>query len=373
MVSRKPVHRREQCVRRFVWSQARRLAVVDFADRLAAVRDLLGRLVAQNGLPGAAIAVAVDGERVFDHYEGDAAPGRTAAADTLWDLASIGKAYTAATITALVERGELTFSRPVAAVLPECTGGDRERITLRHLLTHTAGLDDDAPEVARLRAANAPLEAIVDAALRTPLRFAPGTDRRYGGLGSAVAAQVAVRATGTPFPDLLRTLVLEPGELHDTFRPPPLSEANRLAHVAGVPGADPFEAIDPAADVRATVRDLLRFGLLFAPGGPRVLSEAGVRMMTTDQTGRDFYDTADNDTIYAQAIGFVLKGRPGLRELAGARVFGHLGSTGCLLWVDPAERVVGAFVSNLEVGLDDIYFRLDRVANVTTAALTRRH
>jgi hypothetical protein len=35
--------------------------------------------------------------------------------------------------------------------------------------------------------------------------------------------------------------------------------------------------------------------------------------------------------------------------------------------------VVGAFVSNLEVGLDDIYFRLDRVANVTTAALTRRH
>jgi CubicO group peptidase (beta-lactamase class C family) len=59
--------------------------------------------------------------------------------------------------------------------------------------------------------------------------------------------------------------------------------------------------------------------------------------------------------------------------LAGGRVFGHLGSTGCLLWVDPAERVVGAFVSNLEVGLDDIYFRLDRVANVTTTALTRRH
>jgi CubicO group peptidase (beta-lactamase class C family) len=347
--------------------------VVDFADRLAAVRDLLGRLVAQNGLPGAAIAVAVDGERVFEHYEGDAAPGRTAAADTLWDLASIGKAYTAATITALVERGELTFSRPVAAVLPECTGGDRERITLRHLLTHTAGLDDDAPEVARLRAANAPLEAIVAAALRTPLRFAPGTDRRYGGLGSAVAAQVAVLATGTPFPDLLRTLVLEPGEMHDTFRPPPRSEANRFARVAGVPDADPFEAIHPAADVRATARDLLRFGLLFAPGGPRVLSEAGVRMMTTDQTGRDFYDTADNDTIYAQTIGFVLKGRPGLRELAGARVFGHLGSTGCLLWVDPAERVVGAFASNLEVGLDDIYFRLDRVANVTTAALTRRH
>ena len=97
-----------------------------------------------------------------------------------------------------------------------------------------------------------------------------------------------------------------------------------------------------------------------------------MRVMTTDQTGRDFYDGANNATVYAQAIGFVLHGRPGLRELASPHVFGHAGGTGCLLWVDPAERAVGAFVSNSETGLDDIYFRLDRVANATTAALTRR-
>ena len=344
----------------------------DFDARFAAVRDLLGHMVEREGVPGAALAVAVDGEPVFTHYAGDAAPGCPAAADTLWDLASIGKVYTAATITALVERGELSFSRPVAAVLPACTGDGRERITLRHLLTHTAGLDDEAPDVAALSASDAPLEAFVDAALRAPLRFAPGTDRRYGGLGSAVAAQVAVRATGVPFPELVRALVLEPGGLRDTFRPLPPGEAGRLAHVSGGPAVPSLEAADPAADVRATVRDLLRFGLLFAPGGPRVLSEAGVRAMTTDQTGRDFYDGADNDTVYAQAIGFVLNGRPGLRELASPRVFGHVGCTGCLLWVDPAERVVGAFVSNREAGLDELCFRCDRVANVTTAAVTRR-
>src|SRR5688500_13371377 len=138
------------------------MAVADVDARFASVRDLLGRLVARDGVPGAALAVAVDGEPVFEHYAGYAAAGRPAAAETLWDLASIGKAYTAAAITALVERGELTFSRPVAAVLPACAGDGRERITLRHLLTHTAGLDDDAPAVARLAAANAPLEAIVD-------------------------------------------------------------------------------------------------------------------------------------------------------------------------------------------------------------------
>jgi len=346
--------------------------MADVAERFAAVRDLLGRMVAREGVPGAALAVTVDGATVFEQYDGIAAPGRPADAGTLWDLASIGKAYTAATITALVERGELTFSRPVAAVLPACTGDGRERITLRHLLTHTSGLDDEAEEVARRTAAGAPLEAIVEAALRTPLRFLPGTDRRYGNLGSAVAAQVAARATGTPFSDLLRALVLEPAELRDTYRPVPPAEAGRLAHVAGVPGSPAPEAAHPASDVRATLRDLLRFGRHFAPGGPRVLSEAGVWAMTTDQTGRDFYDGADNDTHYAQAIGFVLKGRPGLRELAGAAVVGHLGSTGCLLWIDPDERVVGAFVSNCERELSDIWYRCDRVANATAAALTRR-
>src|SRR5262249_40215197 len=135
-----------------------------------------------------------------------------------------------------------------------------------------------------------------------------------------------------------------------------------------------FDGAHPAGDIVATVCDLLRFGLTFAPGGPRVLSDAGVRMMTTDQTGRDFYDGADNDTRYAQAVGFLLRGRPGLRELASPGVFGHAGGSGCLIWVDPAERVVGAFVSAFEEApsLDDVYFLLDRVANVTTAALAHR-
>src|SRR3954447_2887152 len=135
--------------------------MTDFEERFVPVRDLLRRMVANEGLPGVALAVTVDGATVIEQYEGFAAPGRPADSGTLWDLASIGKAYTAATITALVERGELTFSRPVAAVLPACTGEGRERITLRHVLTHTSGLDDDAAEVVHLRAAQAPLAAIV--------------------------------------------------------------------------------------------------------------------------------------------------------------------------------------------------------------------
>src|SRR5262245_24664346 len=102
-------------------------------EQVVPIRNLLERIVAREGRQAAAIEVAVDGETVFEHYEGSDAAGRPATVETLWDLASIGKVYTAATVTALVERGALTFSRPVAAILPDFTGEGRERITLRHL------------------------------------------------------------------------------------------------------------------------------------------------------------------------------------------------------------------------------------------------
>src|SRR5215217_2034821 len=66
-------------------------SMAEFDARFAPVRDLLDRMVAREGVPGAALAVAVDGEMVFEHYAGVAAPGCPAHAGTLWDVASIGK------------------------------------------------------------------------------------------------------------------------------------------------------------------------------------------------------------------------------------------------------------------------------------------
>ena len=91
----------------------------------------------------------------------------------------------------------------------------------------------------------------------------------------AIAGRMAAVTAGMSFPDLVRTYVLEPGELHDTFMPPPRSEYPRLAHIVnslayGTAGAmynAPY-ALDlahPAFGTVASVRDLLRFGLLFAP------------------------------------------------------------------------------------------------------------
>lgn len=102
---------------------------MDATERLQSVRDLLQRFVTVEDVPGAALAVALDGETVFEHYVGDAAPGQPASPATLWPIASISKVYTATVLTALVERGELPFSQPAQMVLPNspATGGSTSR------------------------------------------------------------------------------------------------------------------------------------------------------------------------------------------------------------------------------------------------------
>ncbi|MGI8477891.1 MAG: serine hydrolase domain-containing protein [Thermomicrobiales bacterium] len=356
--------------------------------RFMPIWAFVDRLVTVEGVPGAAVAVAADGRCAFERYAGAAAPGRPAALDTLWPLASISKLYTAAAIVALVEQGALTLSAKVCTLLPEWTGDGREKITLRQLLTHTSGLIYESPAMPEMLAAKTPLAAMVDDALGQPLLFTPGADQRYSDLGYALAARMASAATGKAFPDLVRELVLEPGRLRETFMPPPEAEYGRLAYVSGAfaEGTDgamynsryALDLAHPAFGTVATVRDLLRFGLLFAPDGPeRTLSARGVAAMTTDQTGGDFAGeevVPVTGVVHAWGAGFMLKGRSGTPELVSPQSFGHGGASGCILWVDPLERITIAFVSNRHFNADStgLLLRLDRAVNVVMAALTRR-
>ena len=117
-------------------------------SRLAAVVD---RNVASGAFAGAAVAVLRGHRPVFRHFAGNAAPGLPAGPDVLWPLASITKLYTAAAVMRLVELGELTVNTPIWSILPEFTGGGREDVRVRHLITHTSGLPYESPEeVAKL-------------------------------------------------------------------------------------------------------------------------------------------------------------------------------------------------------------------------------
>ncbi len=370
------------------WGQDVTVAERDDTGRLGAVFDRLGWLVGQGELPGAGLAVARGDDVVAEWYGGWAAPGKPARSETLWPLASISKSYTAAAILALVERGALTLSLPVHTLLPRVRGDGREEICLGHLLTHTSGLIYESPRMEELLVAHTPLSSILEDAYTQPLLFAPGTRYSYSDLGYALAAAAAEVASGQPFPILLRSLVLEPESLRETYMPPAPDDV-RLARVEGslASGTDgamynsPYALAlaHPAFGVVASARDLLRFGRLFAPGGRRVLSEATVRAMTRNQLGGLMLDGPHR--IYPDApepygLGFAVGGRFGGvgDDLTSPEAFGHDGASGCVLMIDPAFDVTLALVSNRHILTDPEGWkpRIGGVVNGVLAALTRR-
>jgi CubicO group peptidase (beta-lactamase class C family) len=359
------------------------------ADRFTPVRDLLDHFVDREAVDGAAVAVATAGETVFEHRCGCATVVHPVTADTLWSVGSITKLYTAATIMVLIDQGVVTPAMPVHTILPPFTGGGRERVTLRHLLTHTAGLAYQSPVMEQRLLALTPLDGLIDEAYTLPLEFSPGTARRYSDLGYALLGRLATAATGTPFPELVRRLVLEPGELTETFLPPPHDLAPRIAAVTGAPGAgspgdmytSPYgrALAHPAFGAVATVRDLLRFGLLFVPGRDSpFLSDAARQTMVCDQVGAGSHSEPDSPlpgALPPWGLGFMVKGAAGFPALASPGSFGHSGATGCLLWIDPGYDLVLAFVSNRHAQADAAgaghQYRAERIYNVALACLTQ--
>ncbi len=370
-------------------AQDRMTATAAISERsLGAVQARIQQWVDAGEINGAAVAVARGGEEVWSSHAGAAKAGVSAGPEVLWPLASISKLYTAAMIMALVELGELTLGMTVESILPEFTGGGKELVTLRHLLTHTSGMVYESPLHAERLQALTPYEDLIDESYVYPLLFRPGDKLSYSDYGIAVAARVAERVSGTDFVTLVNDLVLRPAGLtNTTFRP----EDDELERVASVEGtyADGTEGAmynsrygldlaHPAFGTLASVSDLLKFGLCFAPAGPRFLSEATVRAMVTDQTGG--YTPAvipgfmDSNVPAPWGIGFMIAkvGNPFGPDLLPAGSFGHGGASGCALWIDPVNQIVVAYVSNKHAltGRPPFTKRLVTVVNMVVASLT---
>ncbi len=100
--------------------------------------------------------------------------------------------------------------------IPEFRGGDRERVVIRHLLTHTSGLPDMLPENEELRKRHAPLREFVTATCRTPLLFTPGTKVSYQSMGVLLAGEIVERITGRPLREFLRRQLFQPLGMRNT-------------------------------------------------------------------------------------------------------------------------------------------------------------
>lgn len=352
----------------------------------APVEAFIHRIIEQERAPAAGAAIAIDGQLVYSYLAGDARTGTPATEATLWPLASISKLYTASMVMSLIEEGLLTLGMKVRAVLPEFTGDGREYVTLRHLLTHTAGLGYEPENLAELFQANAGWVAQLAHGYTDPLRFLPGTGQHYSDTGIGLAALMAVTVTGMTFPELIRTRVLEPGGLTETFMPPPDGELHRVAQVAKVLGEGTdwahynsvygAQTAHPAYGTVASLSDALRYMLLFDPAGARrIHSTAAMAAMTSDQTRiRPLFGYRPDpvQSIESWGIGFILKERSADAGITSPESFGHEGASGCVIWCDPRQRVSLAFVSNSHLlgGMDEWSARIEGAINVCLAAAT---
>ena len=96
--------------------------------------------------------------------------------DTMFLVASVTKPVTSTAAMMLVERGHIRLDDPVCSIVPEFgDGGPRDKILVRHLLSHTSGLPDQLPENRELRSRHATLDDFLKKIYRTPILFEPGT------------------------------------------------------------------------------------------------------------------------------------------------------------------------------------------------------
>jgi len=225
------------------------------------------------GLHGAAIVTRA-GRVKLEVASGlaDAEAGAECTPQTRFQISSISKQFAAVAVLLLAESGQLDLAEPVARWLPG-SPAQWQRVTLHHLLSHTAGVRHwgDAPGFDPSQAMDAAERlALIQQA---PLLADPGTRWQYSSPGYVLAGHIVAQASGQPYPDFLAAQVLAPLGLTATRsgEVPAGPTVARGYHGTEPVAAWPLSGMPGTGDICATVGDLARFtaavhsGSLLAP------------------------------------------------------------------------------------------------------------
>ena len=274
--------------------------MVNFADV-----DLLAASYQQRGgQPGLAYGIVLGGELVHAAGLGQRhVGGPPPDADTVFRIASMTKSFTASAILALRDDGVLKLDDPAEEYVPELRGWpsvtpDSARVSIRHLLTMTAGFPTDDPWGDRQQ--GLPLEDFARF-LSGGVRFnwAPGTRFEYSNLGYAILGRVVTAVTGATYPDYIRHRLLHPlgmlrtGYEAEEFETPGEQVTGSAGTARGYrrtpdgwaeAAFDPAGAFAPMGGIFSCVTDLADwvagFAAAFPPGKPETGSAHPIRQAT---------------------------------------------------------------------------------------------
>ena len=298
------------------------------ADLEAFLDALIPAQLQNRDLAGATISVVKDGQILLAKGYGyaDFAAKKPVVADkTLFRPGSISKTFTAIAVLQLVEQGKLDLDRDVNDYLDFAIPKTYpEPVTLRRILTHTAGFEETlknlfVPSAREMR----PLRDYLIAAMPAQI-FPPGKVPSYSNYGLSVAGYIVERISGEPFEKYIAAHILTPLRMeHSTFAQPlpeNLEQDMSPGYLAAAHGARPFEFVTtaPAGALSATATDMTRLMLaLLGEGtleGATILKPESVRTMAA----RQFELHPD-----LHAIGLVLMEY----SMNGQRIIGHGGDT----------------------------------------------
>jgi len=354
------------------------------APQNEAVARQLGTYIADGALAGAMVIVADRDKVISEDIAGwaDLQAKVPLRSDHLFWIASMTKPMTAVAVMMLQDEGKLRIDDPVAKHLPEFAGQGMlaaspggppspvRPITLRDLLTHTAGLS----EVPAARP-DLSLAELVATYAQAPLRHPPGSRWEYSNAGINTLGRIVEVAAGERFERFLQRRLLDPlGMVDTTFWPSP-AQAARLAKVyrrneddpglAEVPNmiittsvTDASRTPLPAGGLYSTAADLLAFYRFMLNGGQaggrRLLSPEAHQLLTHTQSG----DLPTGFTPgMSWGLGFqVVKAPQGATAMFSPGTYGHGGAYATQSWADPVQgRILIFLVQQAGLGNSDAW------------------
>jgi CubicO group peptidase (beta-lactamase class C family) len=369
------------------------------SERLDRLTAALERYVEEGRLAGAVTTVLRDGNVVYEEAVGyrDREAGARMTTDAIFRIASQTKAIVSVGIMMLQEEGALLISDPVSKYLPsfrsttvavrrEDGGSDvvpaARPITLRHLLTHTAGIaygsgpGGDRWEEAGITGwyfahRDEPVRQTVDRMPALPFQAQPGEAFVYGYNTDILGAVIEV-VSGLALDEFLRDRIFEPLDMRDTHFYLPQAKRERLATVYGLradltraPDGEgmqaqgqyvdgPRRSFSGGAGLLSTTRDYARFLQMLLDGGElngvRLLSPTSVDLMTQNHIPH-----IDRGPGMGFGLGFSVRLDVGAAGQPGSvGEFGWGGAYHSTYWVDPVERLVVVYLTQVipATGLD---------------------
>jgi len=318
---------------------------------------------------GVAVSIRLEGESLADFSLGSTPEGQPLDAGCLLPWLSAGKPLTAVAILREVERGRLRLDQPVAEVIPEFAANGKEEVTLKHLLTHTAGLDTTP-----VGWPQAPWGTIIDRICERGIRegFEVGQNAAYDPARSwFILGELLRRVDGRMPHEIVQDDICRPIGMTSTWIAMSSDEyaanADRIAKVAARDMHGTLKqthnwtesfwtAPSPGSSTRGPVHELALFYEMLLFGGERngirLLQPETVALMTSRQREGMFDSTFQHKVDFG--LGLLIDSNRygpetvpyGFGRYSSSYSFGHGGAQTSIGFCDPERQLVVAWVAN---------------------------